>query len=131
MLSVVVLDQHFDAIPLSVRTSAAHPSDPEFAVSKPHATPNIPLGFSDQFCCGNFWAYLVDEGSILPENLLFIGVADYPDYENESGGESFKKYYLSFEERGCSFFPLKKFGGNYIDSLTRFLREKITSPYVS
>jgi arginase family enzyme len=130
MLTLVVLDQHFDAIPLSVRLAAAHQPNPEFTAGAPYATPTIPIGFSDQFCCGNFLAYLIDEGSILPENSLFVGVADYPDYEIGFDRDCFKKYYRSFEERGCSFFPLTMFGGQYIDSLTRFLREKITSPYV-
>jgi arginase family enzyme len=130
MLTAVVLDQHFDAIPLSVRLSGAHQYDPEFATSGLSANLTSPAGFSDQFCCGNFWAYLIEEGSILPENLLFIGVADYPDYEIDLERDNFKKYYLNFEERGCNFFPLRKFEGRYMDSLTRFLGEKITSPYV-
>ncbi|MBN1188155.1 MAG: arginase family protein [Dehalococcoidales bacterium] len=130
MLTVVVLDQHFDAIPLSIRLAAAQLHSPEFTSGGPHAAPIIPIGFSDQFCCGNFWSYLIDEGSILPENLLFIGVGDYPDLDTGFERDSYKKYYLSFEERGCSFFPLKLFGGQYIDSVTRFLSEKIDNPYV-
>ncbi len=130
MLSIVVLDQHFDAVPLSVRLAAASQSNPEFTNCAPYVTSNIPIGFSDQFCCGNFWSYLMDEGSILPQNLLFVGVADYPDYESKPEADSFKKYYLNFEERGCSFFPLKKFDGQYSNSLTQFLCEKITTPYL-
>jgi arginase family enzyme len=129
MLTLVVIDQHFDAVPLSVRLAAAQQLNPEFTAGAPCATPTVPIGF-DQFCCGNFLAYLIDEGSILPENLLCIGVADYPDYEFGFERDGFKKYYRSFEERGCSFFPLTMFDGQYINSLSRFLREKITSPYV-
>ena len=44
-LSVVVLDQHFDAIPLSIRLKGA-------AQGNPHDAPITPVGFSDQFCCG-------------------------------------------------------------------------------
>ncbi len=130
MLSVVVLDQHFDAIPLSVRLAGASRADPVLVPGTPFAPPNTPVGFSDQFCCGNFWAYLIDNGVVLPENLLFIGAADYPDHEAESKRDSFQKLYLSFEERGCSFFPRWQFDGKYIDTLTRFCREKITAPYV-
>jgi arginase family enzyme len=130
MLTLVVLDQHFDAIPLSVRLAAAHQPDPEFTAGVPCAVPAIPMGFSDQFCCGNFLASLLDEGSILPENLLLIGVADYPDKETGLDKDGFKQYYRSLEERGCSFFPQTMFGGPYFESLARFLREKITSPNV-
>lgn len=130
MLSVVVLDQHFDAIPLSVRLEGASQANSNLQSSLPFALPSIPVGFRDQFCCGNFWAYLMDNGIVLPENLLFIGVADYPGYETDPAKNIFRQSYLSFEERGCSFFPLRQFDGQYIDTLTRFLREKITTPHV-
>jgi arginase family enzyme len=129
-LSVIVLDQHFDAIPLSVRLEGASQASPNLTASMPFPIPNIPVGFGDQFCCGNFWAYLIDEGIVLPENLLFIGVADYPGHETDPARNSFRQCYLSFEERGCSFFPLRQFDSQYIDTLTRFLREKITTPHV-
>jgi arginase family enzyme len=130
MLSVVVLDQHFDAIPLSVRLEGASQANSNLMAGMPFPIPNTPVGFSDQFCCGNFWAYLMDNGIILPENLLFIGVADYPGAETSPAKNIFRQSYLSFEERGCSFFPLRQFDGQYIDTLTRFLREKITTPQV-
>jgi arginase family enzyme len=129
-LSVVVLDQHFDAIPLSVRLEGASQASSNPAAGMPFPVPNTPVGFSDQFCCGNFWAYLIDNGIVLPKNLLFIGVADYPGYETDPARNIFRQRYLSFEERGCSFFPLRQFDGQYTDTLTRFLREKITTPHV-
>lgn len=132
MLSVVVLDQHFDAIPLSVRLEGAFQANSNFMTITPSGLltiPTVPVGFSDQFCCGNFWAYLMDEGIILPENLIFIGVADYPSHETDTKNV-FQQSYLSFEERGCRFFPLRQFDGQYMETLTRFLRDRITSPYV-
>jgi arginase family enzyme len=130
MLSVVVLDQHFDAFPLSVRLAGALRANSDYVPSTPFVPLNAPVGFSDQFCCGNFWSYLIDNRVVLPENLLFIGVADYPEHETESERDSFQKLYLSFEERGCSFFPRRHFDGQYIDPLTKLFREKITTPYV-
>jgi arginase family enzyme len=129
-LSVVVLDQHFDAIPLSVRLESIAQSKPDAATGLPFAVPNTPVGFSDQFCCGNFWAYLLDNGIVFPENLVFIGVADYPGREDDPGGNSYRKTYLGYEERGCSFFRRERFDGQYLDTLTGFLREKINTPYV-
>ncbi len=128
MLSVVVLDQHFDAIPLSLRLAGG--SRTELAPSAPFAIPNIPVGFCDQFCCGNFWSYLINEGTVLPSNLLFIGLSDYPNPIDNSIADDFQRYYLNFEERGCSFFTRWQFDGQYIDDLTRFCHEKITTPYV-
>jgi len=130
MLSVVVLDQHFDAIPLSLRLAGGSRTNSELTPGTPFPIPNIPIGFCDQFCCGNFWANLINKGTVLPGNLLFIGVADYPEPEADSGANDFQRYYLSFEERGCGFFTRRQFDGQYLDNLTRFCHEKITTPYV-
>ena len=123
-LSVVVLDQHFDAIPLSVRLEGAARAGVPFS---PKA---IPVGFSDQFCCGNFWAYLMDGGILLPSNLLFIGVTDYPEQEEDPQKNRYRKAYRDFEERGCGFFPRQRFEGQYHESLSLFLHDKIKTPYV-
>jgi arginase family enzyme len=128
MISIVVLDRHFDAIPLSLRIDGIVKATSDFE------TDTYPLLFNvideDQYCCGNFWAYLINAGIVLPENLLFVGVADYPSQKIDPKWQSFRESYLGFEERGCSFFPLWKFDGWYIDSLTQFLNDKITTPYV-
>ncbi len=129
-LSVVVLDQHFDAIPLSVRLAGVMKASPDYTASTPIGLSSTPVGFSDHFCCGNFWAYLMDNDIILPENLIFIGVADYPGHETDPRRDSYRRSYLSFEERGCSFFPLQQFEGQYFDTLSRFLREGIKTPHV-
>ena len=144
MLSIVVLDRHFDAIPLSLRMDglfrstpvAHHPSLSLWSGGEP--TPQGERGGPqswdvnelDQYCCGNFWAYLVDAGIVLPEHLLFVGVADYPSPEIDPKWERLRERYLGFEERGCGFFPLWKFDGWYADSLTQFIHDKITTPYV-
>jgi arginase family enzyme len=130
MLSVIVLDQHFDAIPLSLRLARGPQTNPELVPSIPFVIPNVPVGFCDQFCCGNFWSYLINEGEILASNLLFIGLSDYPDSEAGPVADDFQRYYLSFEERGCGFFPRRQFDGRYMDDLTRFCYEKISTPYV-
>ncbi len=119
-LSIVVLDQHFDAIPLSVRLEGLNQSTGDVMSS-------VPPGFSDQFCCGNFWAYLMENGAVLPENLTFIGVADYPA---EGSGESYRHGYLDFEKRGCGFFPRERFEGDYAETLNKFLIERIKTPNV-
>ena len=66
----------------------------------------------------------------MPEHLLFVGVADYPSPKIDPKWEQLRERYLGFEKRGCNFFPLWKFDGFYIDSLARFLNEKIKTPYV-
>ena len=127
-ISVVVLDRHFDAIPLSLRMDSLLKPTSGFNKNRTFGSGDVTE--VDQYCCGNFWAYLIEGGIVLPENLLFVGVADYPEKNIDSKWKRFKESYLSFEDRGCSFFPLWKFDGFYIDSLARFLNEKIKTPYV-
>jgi arginase family enzyme len=136
MLSIVVLDRHFDAIPLSLRMDGLFRSDPvdthPSLVSRGERGRPQPWNVNelDQYCCGNFWAYLIDAGIVLPEHMLFIGVADYPSPQIDPKWQRLRERYLGFEERGCSFFPLWKFDGWYVDSLSQFVHDKITTPYV-
>ncbi len=118
-LGVLVLDQHFDAIPLSVRLAGLDQSAA------------VPVGFSDGFSCGDFWAYLMDSGAVLPPNLAFIGVADYPS-DTDPRREPFHRAYLDFEKRGCRFFPLDRFRDDYRPELARFIgRTAAAHVYVS
>jgi arginase family enzyme len=140
MLSIVVLDRHFDAIPLSLRMDGLFGNTP--GVSNPSlslggkrgrvrgSSGSLKVNELDQYSCGNFWAYLIDAEIILPEHLLFIGVADYPGLQTDPKWQRFRECYLRFEERGCSFFPLWKFDGSYSKSLTQFIYEKVKTPYV-
>jgi arginase family enzyme len=144
MLTIVVLDRHFDAIPLSLRidglfrsTSVTyHPphslwSSSDSTPKRKRRNPQLQdVNELDQYCCGNFWAYLIEAGVVLPEHLLFVGVADYPSSKIDPKWERYRECYLGFEKRGCNFFPLWKFDGCYADSLTQFIRDKVTTPYV-
>ena len=105
MLSMVVLDQHFDAIPLSVKLAGAFSqTNSNFSPGIPFAPMNAPAGFNDQFCCGNFWAYLMENGIVLPENLLFIGVSDYPDRETKSERNSYQELHFATLRNAAAVF---------------------------
>jgi arginase family enzyme len=84
----------------------------------------------DEYCCGNFWKHLIDAGVVLPRNLLFLGVADYPGVKATPGWERFRKNYLDLEARGCNFFPLTEFQGRYLKRLQGFIQHKVTAPNV-
>jgi arginase family enzyme len=115
-LSVIVLDRHFDGIAPSTRLAAEQ----------------MPFSALDEaeYCCGSFWAYLLERGVVLPENLLFVGVADYPDQDRQDEWKGFQRCYREFEERGCRFFPLNNFEAPYTDRLRRCVDECITTPNV-
>jgi arginase family enzyme len=127
-LTVLVLDRHFDALPLSVRMEPVL----GMASAYPAGARDLFLGMSgeDAYCCGNFWSYLIDKGIVSPERLLFMGVADYPAEKAAPEWETFREKYLAFEERGCSFFPLHEFERSYSKRLERFLADKIRTPYL-
>jgi arginase family enzyme len=115
-LSVIVLDRHFDGIAPSTRI----------------ATEQMPFAALDEteYCCGSFWAYLLDRKVVLPKNVLFIGVADYPDRNREDDWNSFQRCYGEFEERGCRFFPLAEFESLYRDRLAQSVDDCVKTPYV-
>jgi arginase family enzyme len=128
MLSIVVLDRHFDAIPLSLRMDGLFRSSPN--LKRSGSSQPCDANDLDQYCCGNFWAYLIDRGIVLPEHLLFLGVADYPSPKIDPKWKRLRECYLGFEQRGCNFFPLWKFDCGYADSLTQFILNKVKTPYV-
>jgi len=128
-LSVVILDHHFDAFPLSVRLGKTLRTSSDFGACMYPVSP-LCIEHANQYCCGNFLAHLIDTEQILPENLLLIGVADYPRQGISQGCDSLRESYLKFERSGCSFFPSWRFDGEYLKDLTQFLHERITTRYV-
>jgi arginase family enzyme len=123
-LTVLVLDRHFDALPLSVRM-AAFVDD----VYNNPAALNRCIG-DDAYCCGNFWASLIADGVVDPRHLVFVGVADYPTMNIDPKWEKFREDYLAYEKQGCRFFPLQAFTGNYGPILRDFLMDAISTPYL-
>jgi arginase family enzyme len=129
-LGVIVLDQHFDAIPLSVRLAETVRAQSNPMTGMPTVAP-MPSGqFADAFCCGNFWAHLIEDGVVRPDHLLFVGVADYPTKTESSEIGDFRNCYLDLQRRGCSFFPRGLFDAEYLGRLTNFLHQNINTPYV-
>lgn len=128
-LSVIVIDRHFDGIALSQRIAAITGADKSAHVDTADMMPFSTMA-ADEYCCGSFWAHVLDNGFLLPENLMFIGVADYPRTDSGTEWQNFRDSYLQFEERGCRFFPLWQFQHAYRDNLNRFVEGHIKTPYV-
>jgi len=123
-LTIIVLDRHFDALPLSMRIAA-------FPGGRRAAPPLSGIGSStDALCCGNFWAHLIERRVVDPSHLVFLGVADYPAEGTPPEWAAFRRGYLSFEEQGCRFFPLTAFREGYEEKLRDFLVAAVTTPYV-
>lgn len=128
-LSVIVLDQHFDAIPQSIRREELADSGIDKKVmGLADVLSSIPE-YKDSCCCGNFWHFLIDEKKVIPANLSFIGVADYPRYSSDRGS-GYQQAYLEFEKKGCRFFKKEQFRDQYLDSLSSFIAGGVNTPYV-
>jgi arginase family enzyme len=127
-LGVVIMDQHFDGLPVSLRLDPQHLAP----YGNPFGTvnPMVPKTSDDAYCCGNFLTHLMDEGVILPENLMFLGVADYPPDDVTPQWERFRENYHQFEKRGCRFFPLQRFTGSYSEALNQFIATNLTTSHV-
>ncbi|MEW5946779.1 MAG: arginase family protein [bacterium] len=110
-LTAIVLDSHFDAVPLDVRLAAA-------SVVMGAPTPAVPpsgggagarpdAARRGAYTCGNFLEFLLDEGTLKHSNLVVAGVSDYPHPRTtDTGGEELKAFaecYLGFERRGVRF----------------------------
>ncbi|MHB9148872.1 MAG: arginase family protein [Thermoleophilia bacterium] len=77
-LTVVVLDAHTDAIPVSVTADAIY-YDAETNPGS-HYSLDDPLlyGRADSYNASSFLHYLLESGIVLPRQLHLMGVADYP-----------------------------------------------------
>ena len=136
LLTVIVFDRHFDALPVSLR-AAAFGKGKSQGLTCPGGSANgddLPSRHRKArvppVCCGDFWSYLIDQGIIDPRHMVFVGVADYPPEETPEEWAAFKEGYRAFEERGCRFFTLGEFTDGYEAKLEAFLEETISTPYV-
>jgi arginase family enzyme len=111
-LTIVILDSHFDAIPSSIRKSCGE-------IFYKTLSDNI-------YTCGNFISLLIKEKKILPENLIMIGVTDYPkcNFLKNENFKKFTKYYLSFEKKGVKFITKKEIKKNKLYEVLSNIKTK-------
>jgi arginase family enzyme len=83
-LAVVVLDQHFDAVPARSRSGEAG------------------LGWESAGWCGDFLMPLLREGVVLPSRLFVLGVCDHPG--KDAADTRYGREYLSWIEKGVRIF---------------------------
>jgi arginase family enzyme len=124
-ITVIVLDRHFDGIDLAQRVDALLSGPDQPAEMMPFSGTG-----GKEYCCGSFWGHLLDSGTLPAHNLLFLGVADYPAEPMQGKQQLFQDTYLAFEQSGCRFFPLWEFTNDYIEKLTGFIKQHVTTPYV-
>ncbi|MBN1786676.1 MAG: arginase family protein [Candidatus Methanofastidiosa archaeon] len=113
---IIIFDSHFDGILPSYRcgliqhdidTNPNSPFDPD--------DPFI-FGRSESFNADSFLFKLIDEKYVLPENVMVVGVSDYPSAKAEKlGDERVSRYidfYHGYEERGVTVIPKERLRAN-------------------
>ncbi|MHA1264520.1 MAG: arginase family protein [Candidatus Helarchaeota archaeon] len=136
-LSVIIFDGHFDAIPTPLRLALAKyvkDHQKEIAVPFPEMidsiTPQMTIPAS--YNCGTFLNTLLEEGTILPQNLVVYGAVDYPSLEMQSIEDprvrEFVNCYLAFEEKGVSIVPNSKDSHQINQTFEKALRT-LKTPY--
>ncbi|MHA1651648.1 MAG: arginase family protein [Candidatus Helarchaeota archaeon] len=137
-LTILIFDGHFDAIPTNFRIGLASYSKdhkdeiaipfPEMIDSVEDST-QVPLTYN----CGTFLYHLLEQGTILPENLIVYGVMDYPGAElrkiADQRVKNFVDFYLDYEKKGVQIIPNYKDDTKSINHLQKALNS-IHTPYL-
>jgi len=113
-VTVFILDSHFDAF--SIRQTAnvvkyskeKYPHYMNVLCGSEFPTLDIDhISIPESYNCSTFLRYLLREGTILPENLVVIGVSDYPTEElgRNVYTKEYADAYFEYERNGVVFIP--------------------------
>ena len=113
-ITTIILDGHFDAIPTDLRLDLAkyskdHQNEVEVIFPEMLDSINEFLDVPKSYNCGTFLQHLIEDGIILPENLIIYGCKDYPNDEflniEDPRIKNYVDYYFSFKDRGTKIIP--------------------------
>jgi arginase family enzyme len=136
---IVMFDAHFDAIPAQISLDLVkymQEHQKEIHVLSPGLLDSMDVNnitLKDSYSCASFLDYLIQDGIILPQNLIIYGCQDYPSEEyisiEDSKVKKFVDCYLSFEEKGVKIIPGTKDKNIMIKKLEKAL-ENYSVPYI-
>ncbi len=131
-VSLIVLDSHTDAVPVSL-LSGAVAYDMETNPASLY-DPNDPFlqGRVDTFNASSFLYHLLDEGVVIPENLYIVGVSDYPAKRSfRIKDDRIRRYvglYAGLKKRGVKILTKKDLLSG--SAKVRAALRSIRTPYV-
>lgn len=138
-LGVIILDSHFDALHIGLRKSLfSYAREHNVPIIMPSPSANclessLDSDFPETYNSGSFLRYLLEEKIILPENLMVVGVSDYPSKDLEKiDDERIKRWvdeYKRFEDEGVTFLPRNRLREEGLGPLKTFLG-KLRKSYV-
>jgi len=130
-LAVLVFDSHFDGIEARDRMELL-----KYAKEHPVPLLTFEADFSEEppetYNCATFLKYLLDDKTILAENLAVIGVSDYPPEEARED-ERLKGYceaYLKYERENVHFITKHEVRQRKARELMVSLFDRLNAPYV-
>ena len=131
-VSLVVLDSHTDALPVSILSEAIM-YDMETNPSSPH-DPNDPFlrNRSESFNACSFIYSLLEEEWVVPKNLYIIGISDYPPKQAFRVKDTrIKRYvglYAGLKRRGATILTKKDLLTS--PSRVKAVLGKVDTPYL-
>jgi len=135
-LGLIVIDSHFDAVPMALRyglieyaketNSFAVPPDlfsedlyPEFSSSE--------IGQWGKLNPENFLLHILEQNLIDPKNLLVVGISDYPPEafgaRDDPQVRVYLDYFNSLEEQGVRFIPKTSIDEHGTKKLAKVLQD--------
>ena len=139
---IVMFDAHFDAIPAQISLDLVkymQEHQKKINVLSPSLLDSMDVNsiiLKNSYSCASFLDYLIQDGIILPQNLIIYGCQDYPSEEYRSIEDSrvkqFVEYYQSFEGKGVKIIPGTKNKNDMVKKLEESLEEcKVPYIYIS
>lgn len=137
-ITVVILDGHFDAIPTDLRLdlvkySKEHKDEVQIPFPEMLDAYEQHAEIPQVYNCGTFLYYLLEEKTILPENVIVFGCMDYPSDEmrgiQDPRIKNYVDFYLSYEEGGVKIIPNYKDNAKMRKNFKEAL-ESVNTPYI-
>jgi arginase family enzyme len=136
---IIIFDAHFDGIPSQISLNLVkymQEHQKEIHILSPGLLESMDVDsitLKNSYSCASFLDYLIQDGIILPENLIIYGCQDYPSKEylsiEDSRVKQFVECYQSFEEKGVKIIPGTQDKKNMIKELEKYL-ENYNVPYI-
>ncbi len=111
-ITYIVLDSHFDGIPNRLRYPAGKAGFP----------------LPDTYHCGSFLYYLIEEGSLIAENLILLGVSDHPG--SPPHPDALARVYLDYAKQGVTFFTKSQVRDEWFAERFQARLDAIRTPFV-
>lgn len=134
-LGLVIIDSHFDAVPMALRYGLIDYAKKTGSIAIPpdllsdEAYPNLSsseINKWDKLNPENFLLHILEQKMIDPKNLVVVGISDYPPDAYEQSDDTqvrdYLNYFRSLEEQGVSFISKSSIDANGMRGLEEALQ---------